>query len=80
MGDDAPRRVIAITGAGGTLGSAICGRLASEPHTALVMSDVAEPALMDAWSAPRTGTAGRLHFGRRRVRSSMTWPRWLTWP
>jgi 3-oxoacyl-[acyl-carrier protein] reductase len=51
MGDDAPRRVIAITGAGGTLGSALCGRLASEPDTALVLSDVAEPALMDALAA-----------------------------
>src|SRR5687767_12810785 len=39
------RRVIAITGAGGTLGSAICARLAGEAGTDLVLSDVSETAL-----------------------------------
>jgi 3-oxoacyl-[acyl-carrier protein] reductase len=38
-------RVIAITGAGGTLGSAICARLAGEPDTDLVLSDVSDAAL-----------------------------------
>jgi meso-butanediol dehydrogenase / (S,S)-butanediol dehydrogenase / diacetyl reductase len=35
-----PRRVVAITGAGGALGAAISQRLASEPATDLVLSDV----------------------------------------
>src|SRR6478609_10240807 len=39
------RRVIAITGAGGTLGAAISRRLAGEPGTDVVLSDVSEPAL-----------------------------------
>ena len=39
------RRVIAITGAGGTLGSAICARLAGEADTDLVLSDVSDAAL-----------------------------------
>ena len=38
-------RVIVITGAGGTLGSAICTRLAGEPDTDLVLSDVSDAAL-----------------------------------
>jgi NAD(P)-dependent dehydrogenase (short-subunit alcohol dehydrogenase family) len=39
------RRVVAITGAGGTLGAAISRRLAGEPTTDLVLSDVSEPSL-----------------------------------
>ena len=51
------RRVIAITGAGGTLGSAISARLASEDNTDLVLSDVSE-ATLDATVAglPARGT------------------------
>ncbi len=46
MNTDAGRhRVIAITGAGGALGSAVSRRLAAEPDTALVLSDVAEESL-----------------------------------
>ncbi len=40
-----PRRVIAITGAGGTLGSAISARLAGEADTDLVLSDVSDAAI-----------------------------------
>lgn len=39
------RRVVAITGAGGALGGSITRRLAGEPDTALVLSDVSEDAL-----------------------------------
>ena len=39
------RRVVAITGAGGALGAAISARLAGEPGTDLVLSDVSEPSL-----------------------------------
>jgi len=39
------RRVIAITGAGGTLGAALSHQLAGEPGTDVVLSDVSEPAL-----------------------------------
>ena len=39
------RRVIAITGAGGALGGAISARLAGEPDTDLVLSDVSERSL-----------------------------------
>jgi NAD(P)-dependent dehydrogenase (short-subunit alcohol dehydrogenase family) len=43
--DASTRRVVAITGAGGALGAAIARRLAAEPDTALVLSDVAEDSL-----------------------------------
>ena len=39
------RRVVAITGAGGALGAAVSRRLAGEPDTALVLSDVSEQSL-----------------------------------
>ena len=39
------RRVIAITGAGGTLGGAISAHLAGEPDTDVVLSDVSDAAL-----------------------------------
>jgi meso-butanediol dehydrogenase / (S,S)-butanediol dehydrogenase / diacetyl reductase len=39
------RRVVAITGAGGTLGAAVSRQLAGEPDTDLVLSDVSEPSL-----------------------------------
>jgi 3-oxoacyl-[acyl-carrier protein] reductase len=41
----AETRVIAITGAGGALGAAISHRLAGEPDTVLVLSDVSAPSL-----------------------------------
>ncbi|HEY5231817.1 MAG TPA: SDR family NAD(P)-dependent oxidoreductase [Galbitalea sp.] len=40
-----PRRVVAITGAGGALGAAISQQLASEPATDLMLSDVSESSL-----------------------------------
>lgn len=39
------RRVVAILGAGGALGSAICARLAGEADTDVVLSDVSDAAL-----------------------------------
>lgn len=41
----AVRRVIAITGAGGTLGAALSRRLASEANTAVVLSDLSDASL-----------------------------------
>jgi meso-butanediol dehydrogenase / (S,S)-butanediol dehydrogenase / diacetyl reductase len=41
----APRRVVAVTGAGGALGSAIAQQLASESATDLVLSDVSATSL-----------------------------------
>ena len=46
MTQDAPR-VVAITGAGGALGAALSRRLAGEPNTAVVLSDVAASSLED---------------------------------
>jgi 3-oxoacyl-[acyl-carrier protein] reductase len=40
-----PRRVVVITGAGGTLGAALSSRFAGEPDTDVVLSDVSAPAL-----------------------------------
>ncbi len=40
-----PRRVVAITGAGGTLGAALSRRFAGEPDTDVVLSDVSAPSL-----------------------------------
>jgi meso-butanediol dehydrogenase/(S,S)-butanediol dehydrogenase/diacetyl reductase len=45
IADEAARRVIAITGAGGALGMALSRRLAAEPNTALVLSDVDQESL-----------------------------------
>ena len=42
------RRVIAILGAGGTLGTALSKQLAAEPDTDLVLSDLSEDALAQA--------------------------------
>src|SRR4051812_6708502 len=39
------RRVVAITGAGGTLGAALSSRFAGEPDTDVVLSDVSDAAL-----------------------------------
>ncbi len=39
------RRVVAITGAGGALGAAVSHRLAGEPETDLVLSDLSGPSL-----------------------------------
>jgi meso-butanediol dehydrogenase/(S,S)-butanediol dehydrogenase/diacetyl reductase len=51
-----PRRVVAITGAGGALGTAVSHQLASEPATDLVLSDVS-PTSLDSTVAglPETG-------------------------
>jgi 3-oxoacyl-[acyl-carrier protein] reductase len=46
-------RVIAVLGAGGALGSAICRRLAAEPDTELVVSDLDESALSDLTAAEK---------------------------
>lgn len=42
---DHPRRVVAITGAGGALGAAISARLAGEADTDLVLSDISETSI-----------------------------------
>ncbi len=57
--DSQARRVVAITGAGGALGAAISRRLAGEPATDLVLSDVSAASL----DATVTG----LHEGAGRV-------------
>jgi meso-butanediol dehydrogenase / (S,S)-butanediol dehydrogenase / diacetyl reductase len=54
-----PRRVIAILGAGGTLGSAISRQLAGEPGTDLVLSDLSETGLHAAVSG-LPGGAGQV--------------------
>jgi 3-oxoacyl-[acyl-carrier protein] reductase len=40
-----PRRVVVITGAGGALGAAISQKIAGEPDTDVVLSDVSAPSL-----------------------------------
>ncbi|HEY6428362.1 MAG TPA: SDR family NAD(P)-dependent oxidoreductase [Acidimicrobiales bacterium] len=52
------RRVVAITGAGGVLGAAIARRLAGEPETDLVLSDVSADALA-ATAGPLGATGAR---------------------
>jgi meso-butanediol dehydrogenase / (S,S)-butanediol dehydrogenase / diacetyl reductase len=52
-----PRRVVVITGAGGALGAAISQKLAREPDTDLVLSDVSEASL-GATVAGLTETGG----------------------
>ncbi|HEY3879554.1 MAG TPA: SDR family oxidoreductase [Trebonia sp.] len=53
------RRVIAILGAGGTLGTALSRTLAAEPDTDLVLSDLSPDALAQA-EAGLAGSAGGL--------------------
>jgi 3-oxoacyl-[acyl-carrier protein] reductase len=56
-GEGAGRRVVAITGAGGALGAAISARLASEPETDLVLSDIDARSLEAALAGlPDTAT------------------------
>ena len=43
--DTGPRRVVAVLGAGGALGAAISARLAGEPDTDVVLSDLSRDAL-----------------------------------
>jgi meso-butanediol dehydrogenase/(S,S)-butanediol dehydrogenase/diacetyl reductase len=54
--DSAPR-VIAILGAGGTLGAAISRQLAGEPGTALVLSDLRSDALGETIASLGAGAA-----------------------
>jgi 3-oxoacyl-[acyl-carrier protein] reductase len=56
---DSTRRVVAILGAGGTLGAAISHQLAGEPETDLVLSDVSEAALRET-VAGLPGEAGQI--------------------
>jgi 3-oxoacyl-[acyl-carrier protein] reductase len=51
------RRVVAITGAGGALGGAVAARLAGEPDTDVVLSDLS-PAALDATVAGLPGARG----------------------
>lgn len=53
---DGRRRVVVITGAGGSLGTAIAARLAGEGRTDLVLSDISEPALAEVVAAIGTGS------------------------
>jgi 3-oxoacyl-[acyl-carrier protein] reductase len=53
------RRVVAVTGAGGALGAAISARLAGEPATDLVLSDVSEASL-DATTAQLPAADGKV--------------------
>ncbi len=55
MTDD--RRVVVITGAGGTLGAAVSRQLAGEPATDVVLSD-RDPAALDATTAQLSDGAG----------------------
>jgi meso-butanediol dehydrogenase / (S,S)-butanediol dehydrogenase / diacetyl reductase len=47
-GSGGPSRVVVITGAGGALGAAVSRRLASEPDTALVLSDLSDASLAES--------------------------------
>jgi meso-butanediol dehydrogenase / (S,S)-butanediol dehydrogenase / diacetyl reductase len=49
------RRVVAVTGAGGALGAAISARLAGEPDTDLVLSDVSSDTLAATVAGLPTG-------------------------
>ncbi len=56
-GPSGSRRVVAITGAGGALGAAVSRRLAGEPDTALVLSDVSEQSLAATMAQLSAATA-----------------------
>ena len=65
------RRVIAITGAGGTLGAALSASFAGEPDTDVVLSDVSAGSL----DATVHGLAGASWRGR-----DAGWPTWVRSP
>jgi 3-oxoacyl-[acyl-carrier protein] reductase len=54
--DRAPRRVVAIMGAGGALGAAVSRRLAGQPRTDLVLSDISEETLAQTLQGLGDGT------------------------
>ena len=53
------RRVVAVLGAGGSLGAAISARFASEPDTDVVLSDVSKDSL-DATISPLSGSSAAI--------------------
>ena len=55
---ESARRVIAILGAGGTLGAALSRTLAAEPDTDLVLSDLSAEALAEVGSALPASAGG----------------------
>jgi meso-butanediol dehydrogenase / (S,S)-butanediol dehydrogenase / diacetyl reductase len=58
MSDIVPRRrIVVITGAGGALGAALSRRLAGEPATDLVLSDISESSLHATLEAITAGDA-----------------------
>jgi meso-butanediol dehydrogenase/(S,S)-butanediol dehydrogenase/diacetyl reductase len=58
MTESAPRRrVVVITGAGGALGTAVARRLAAEPATDLVLSDISQASLEATLEAIAPGPA-----------------------
>jgi 3-oxoacyl-[acyl-carrier protein] reductase len=57
---DSARRVIAILGAGGTLGTALSRQFAAEPRTDLVLSDLNEAALLETVAGLPAGDAGQV--------------------
>jgi meso-butanediol dehydrogenase / (S,S)-butanediol dehydrogenase / diacetyl reductase len=61
---DSTRRVIAILGAGGTLGTALCRQFAAEPGTDLVLSDLNETALAKEAEETAPATDGRIETVR----------------
>ena len=60
-----PRRVVVITGAGGALGAAVSHRLAGEPDTDLVLSDLSAPSLEATVAGLPDRRRGRDGPGRR---------------
>jgi meso-butanediol dehydrogenase / (S,S)-butanediol dehydrogenase / diacetyl reductase len=56
IGGPGRRRVVVITGAGGALGGAVSRRLAGEPGTDLVLSDVSEASLQATLASLPAGT------------------------
>ena len=57
------RRVVAITGAGGTLGAALSRRFAGEPDTDVVLSDLSDDMLA-ATMAGLPDPRGRFRWAR----------------
>jgi meso-butanediol dehydrogenase/(S,S)-butanediol dehydrogenase/diacetyl reductase len=55
---DSERRVVAILGAGGTLGTALSRQLAGEPRTDLVLSDLSEAAVNEVAAGFPGGVGG----------------------
>lgn len=68
------RRVVVINGAGGALGAAIAARLAGEPGTDLVLSDISPTGLATKAAVIQLAKVAAVEYSRDRIRVNCVCP------